>query len=332
VEFVDLFTLMKDPPPPVGNLWGDDKVSLIPCKGLTLLHSGSKMGKSLMLKGLALAGARGDKEFLGIKINGPFTTLIFQGEIHLRGVYERFDIMLQGALEKGEVTEEQLRRIWINVKREERLSEDAAFYEFQKAVRILRPDFIGLDPLAHVLTTNENDNAVVGAMLEKLATLRDDPGAAILLVHHDSKTTEATALRSPQQRARGADRLNADPDCILSLVPGVRTPTGPTGTLHVASRYGRSVAPLSLKLNEDILWFEENLEEGSTKQIALWISQSGCDTVEESSLIEMVENGWNLHDPKQHRSARKSIKAAMMEDRIVQTELDGKLWYSVKEE
>ncbi len=332
MEFVTLAELMENPPDPVGNIWGDEKVSLVPKKGLTLLHSGSKMGKSLMLKGLALAGARGDKQFLGYTLNSPFRSLIFQGEIHLRGIYERYDIMLKKDLTEGTITEEQLSRIYINVKREQRLNDDATFLEFQQAVRTIRPDFIGLDPLAHVLTQNENDNAVVGAMLEKLATLRDDPGAAILLVHHDAKTNEATALRSPQQRARGADRLNADPDCILSLVPGERLPTGPTGVLHVASRYGRSVPPLSLKLNEDVLWFEEYICKGDPRQLVAWIKESGYSMVEAKWLVEKTAEEWQLGDKKQRRSAWGYVEMAVNQGLIIQEERDGETFYSVREE
>lgn len=310
MEFQTLHQLLSNPPDPVGSLWGN---SMLPCKGLTLLHSGSKMGKSMMLMNLAIAGATGKPSFLGQAINGPFTSLIFQGEIHLRGIYERADLMIRAMAERGEVTEEQLSRIWINNKREERLSDLTTFLDFQETVRAIRPDFIGLDPLAHVLTTNENDNAIVGAMLERLALLRDDPGSSILLVHHDAKINESTAMRSPQQRARGADRLNADPDCILSLTPGPRLADGPTGTLHVASRYGRTVPPFGVKLNENTLWFEHHIERGQPQALVQWIQELGCDNMEEDQLIEKIEQEWNLHDASQHRAAKTYIRKAMQE-------------------
>lgn len=304
MEFTTIHHLLGHPPEPVGSLWGE---SLLPKKGLTLLHSGSKMGKSMLSLNLALAGARGDDEFLGHKLNGPFSTLILQSEIHLRGVYERAFTM---ASENG-FTEEQLNRVLVNIERTARLSDDNTFLEFQKIVRHYKPDFIILDPLAHVLTTNENDNAIVGAMLERLALLRDDPGCAILLIHHDAKVSEATAMRSPQQRARGADRLNADPDCILSLVPGPRLATGPSGKLHVASRYGKSVAPFSVRLNEANLWFETHVERGDTTWIAMWVANAGgqCET---ETLIAAIEAEWGLHD-KQHRTANKYVMHAMSE-------------------
>ena len=327
MKFQPLDELLANPPEVVGSLWGE---SLLPCKGLTLLHSGSKIGKSMLSMNLALAGARGDTEFLGQPIEKPFRTLIFQGEIHQRGVFERFDHMVKTIGERGGITGEQLSNIYINHDRTKRLSDDATFIEFWEEVRKLCPDLVVLDPLAHVLTTNENDNAIVGAMLERLAALRDDPGCAILLIHHDAKVNESTALRSPQQRARGADRLNADPDCILSLVPGSRLATGPTGRLHVASRYGRSVPPFTIMLNEEKLWFERYVDKGDPAQLVIWIKEAG-GSLEEDVLVATIEAGWGLKDDRQHRSAKRNINRAEAEGFIVEEEVDGVKYYKIKE-
>lgn len=315
MEFATLLHLLTHPPDPVGSLWGE---SLLPKRGLTMLHSGSKIGKSMLSLNIALAGARGDASFLGIPLHGPFTTLILQGEIHLRGVYERVDVMVKHMVAAGGVSEEALQRVLVNVERTNRLSHDAAFLEFQQLLRQVRPDLVVLDPLAHVLTTSENDNAIVGAMLERLGLLRDDPGCAILLIHHDSKATEATAHRSPQQRSRGADRLNADPDCILSLVPGPRLVSGPSGKLHIASRYGRSVPAFSVRLNEDTLWFETHVERGDPIALAYWLKEAGPEGMTEEELIVKIETEWGLHDPHQHRAAKRYIQNAMGEDFIVE--------------
>lgn len=314
MNFITLDHLVQNPPEVVGSLWGE---CLLPRKGLTLLHSGSKMGKSIASVNIALCGAIGIPEFLGQKIDGTFKTLIFQGEINLRGIYDRVMTMIDN-VPGFTITKEHLQRIVINQERSNRLSDDATFIEFQAYCRAIKPDLVVLDPLAHVLTTNENDNAVVGAMLERLALLRDDPGCAILLIHHDAKVSEATAMRSPQQRARGADRLNADPDCILSLVPGPRLVTGPSGKLHVASRYGKSVAPFSVRLNEANLWFEAHVERGDTAWIAQWVSKAGGQC-EVDVLIAAIETEWGMHD-KQHRTANKYILHAMSEGCIYEVQ------------
>jgi hypothetical protein len=330
MEFATLLHLLRNPPEVVGSLWGE---SLLPKKGLTLLHSSSKMGKSMLSVNLALAGARGLPTFLGQPLHGPFTTLILQSEIHLRGVYDRVDTMVKYLMATQDgITEEHLSRIYINLERTSRLSDDATFLEFQQLVRVLKPDFLILDPLAHVLTSSENDNAIVGAMLERLGLLRDDPGCAIMLIHHDSKPTEGTSMRSPRQRARGADRLNADPDCILSLEPGARLATGPSGKLHVASRYGKSVPPFSIRLNEENLWFEQHIERGDPAAIAIWVAQFPNAQCSELELIMKIEEEWGLHDPKQHRAAHKYIDTALEFNFIVQVVVGDAVHFQLKKE
>ena len=323
MKFITADHLLQNPPEIVGSLWGE---SMLPRRGLTLLHSGSKVGKSIASMNLAIAGARGDTAFLGHKIDGPFSTLILQSEIHLRGIYERLYAMLQS----GSITHEQLGRIQINEERTSRLTDDATFLEFREEVRRYSPDLVVLDPLAHVLTTSENDNAIVGAALERLATLRDDPGCAILLIHHDAKVNEATAMRSPQQRARGADRLNADPDCILSLVPGPRLVSGPTGKLHIASRYGRSVPAFSIMLNEETLWFEQHVERGDPIQVVRWIREEG-EPVEHQRLLAIINQGWGFKKDRQNRAAQRCIDRAEAEGFIVEQEIEGVKYYGVKE-
>lgn len=329
MEFATLLHLLQNPPEVVGSLWGE---ALLPKRGLTLFHSSSKMGKSMLSVNLALAGARGLTSFLGQPLNGPFTTLILQSEIHLRGVYDRVDTMVKAMATHEGITEEHLSRVYINLERASRLSEDATFLEFQELLRTIKPDFLILDPLAHVLTSSENDNAIVGAMLERLGLLRDDPGCAIMLIHHDSKPTEGTSMRAPRQRARGADRLNADPDCILSLEPGARLATGPSGKLHVASRYGKSVAPFSIRLNEETLWFEQHVERGDPAAIAIWVAQFPKGQCSEEELITKIETEWGLHDPRQHRTAHKYIDTALEFNFIIQVVEGEAVHFHVKKE
>jgi hypothetical protein len=325
MEFTTLTQLLLNPPDPIPSLWGGD-AGLLPCRGLTLLHAGSKQGKSMLTLNLAIAGARGDSNYLGFPLQTPFRTCILQGEIHLRGVFERAAQML-APLAAG-LTPEQSDRITLNTHRGLILSDSAVFQAFWEYVRAVRPDLVVLDPLAHVLTTSENDNAIVGAMLMRLALLRDDPGCSILLVHHDAKPTEATAGRSPQQRARGADRLNADPDSILSMRGTGRERGGPTSKLYVASRYGKTVEPFNVRLNEETLWFERYIERGDTIAIPLWVREMG-GIVTEEAIVDRIEKEWELHDPRQHRAARNYLSAAVTSKEIVEMMVQGELGYAL---
>lgn len=293
--------LIDHPPPEVKSLWGN---ALLPRRGLTLLHSASKQGKSMLALNLALAGAAGLPHYLGFPIESTFTTFVLQGEIHLRGVWERASQMIRtmGAT----LPSEAINRVIVNEERTLRLAQSEMWDEFREVVRWLRPDLVILDPFAHVLTEDENSNVIVGKILEKIAELRDDPGCAILLVHHDGKPSESTSSRQPRQRSRGADRLNADPDSILSLVP-LRRPkgSGPLSRLEPVSRYGRSVDSFDVALNEDTLWFERATQEDTEDfdiAIASLVPPGGCSEQELLRAFNTVK-GYSDGRLRQARSA-----------------------------
>lgn len=312
------------PPAPVGSLWGQ---GLLPKRGLTLVHGPSKIGKSMLSLNLGLAGARGDAEFLGYEIPEPFTTFIFQGEIHLRGMHERAVKMKERMVAGRAFTEEHLNRIVINEERGRTLADDEFFDEFAATVRWLKPGLIVVDPLAHCLTTDENSNTEVGRMLMKLGELRDDPGAAIILVHHDSKMSEATRGRPGRQRARGADRLNADPDAIISLGDlGKLKGVGPKSRLEFDLRHGRSVLPFPVVLNENTLWFERMTDKAD--DLARWVAAAPTGMMTEEELIGTMETCWKLDD-KQHRSAKRSLKRALEEETLVLEVVGTERYYKV---
>lgn len=271
---------------------------------------------------IALALARGDREFLGHALYRPGEhkkTVIFQGEIHLRGVYERAATMLELMTNSEGCPPIVKRSIVVNETRQLRLEHDRTFAEFKDFIRWFRPDLVILDPLAHVLTENENDNAIVGRQLRKLATLRDDPGCAIILVHHDGKPSEASGMRQARQRSRGADVLNADPDSILSLVPLGQDPGfGPKSRLTPAGRYGKTVDPFTIVLNENTLWFEVSKgDRGDVDLLAHWIEEAGGAMLEHA-LIEKINEEWDYErearktgQPTRNRTAKKAIERAV---------------------
>jgi hypothetical protein len=285
---------------------------------------------------LALAGACEWPNFLGFPLTSPFTTLIFQGEVHLRGMYERASSMLALLKKANDIPNYMTNRIVINETQGHMLSDPRVFYDFQKAIEWMRPDVVFVDPLSDCLTVNENDNAIVGAMLRKLKLLRDIAGSAIVLVHHDGKTNEGTQFRSPRERSRGADVLNAIPDSILSMVPCGRTPgQGPTSKIWPALRSGASVEPFTVLLNEKTLWFERVFgERGDLKMLQKWIGEirakepSGCT---KAALLERISKEWGFEDEGRHRAARKYVKQALKKGLITEKEDAGAPFFGVPE-
>ena len=320
---------MDNPPPEVGSLWGE---GLLPKKGLTMIHSASKQGKSMLTLNLALAGACGWPEFLGHKLVAPFTTLIFQGEIHQRGVFDRASKMLEVLARANNIPPEITNRIVVNESRGHKLSNPLAFYEFQEFIRWMQPGAVFIDPFAHCLTEDENNNALVGRMLEKLEGLRDVAESAIVFVHHDSKGNESNNFRSPRQRSRGADRLNADPDAILSLVPCGQNPgQGPKSKVCIAGRYCPTVEPFTIMLNEKTFWFEQVFgERGDLKMLVKWVSEmTGGTGVMEMDLLKRISTEWGYEDGGRHREARKYVMRAVKKNLLIELQAAGVKEYDV---
>jgi hypothetical protein len=290
-----------NPPPAVHKLWG-----ALGEHDLAILHSSEKMGKTMLGLNLAIAGARGDAEYLGLPLRpGGFTTLLLNGEVHLRGIYERITTMEA----TGELTPEQAQRIRYNAERGLNVSDPQVWAEFRRLLGELKPDLVILDPLAHVLDVDENSNTEVGKALTKLLALRNDPGCAVLLIHHDGKASETNSGRAPHQRMRGANRIAADADAIFSLVP-LSQKRGPVGRLHTKDRNARSPEPFRVRLNDETLWFEcysEDQEYGEALQN--WLAAAGGSmTVKE--LETKAADAWNLKDV-QGRTVKRRIKKAL---------------------
>lgn len=322
--WMDYSTLRANPPPEVKFLWGDKTNGLFQEKSFMMVHSAEKRGKSMFTLNLAIAGARADPEFLGFVLReGGFRTLILQCEVHLRAIYERFQQML----ENGDLTDEQAKNIMFNGYRAVTLTNPAHLFWFKWRLRKWKPDLVIVDPLAHMLTEDENSNVAVGRGLAPLLNLRDNPGCAVCVVHHDGKVSEGTGSRPVHQRSRGANRLTADPDSIISLTP-IKNIGGPTSRMSCTPRYGRVMVPIRVRLNEDTFWFERysNEQEHADDLKTILIGEGGL--VPEDKLIPLLADKWNLHDVQHdHRTVRARIARAVKDEAIYKYELKGEIHY-----
>lgn len=296
------------PPPEVSFIWGSKANGLMQEHSFVMLHASEKMGKSMFTLNFAVAGARCDAEFLGIPLRASgFRSLIVQSEVHMRAFYERLEQMIA----KGELTDEQADRIGFNTERAVRL-QGSNWGFLRRQIRKGKYDVVIVDPLAHLLVEDENSNAAVGKALTPLLRLRDDPGCAVLVVHHDSKFSEANAARPAHQRSRGANRLTADPDSIWSL-SAMRRKGGPVAKFSCTARYGREMKAFRVRLNERSLWFEPYSQESEyNEDLVAFINEKFNGQIAEKPLIEELREHWQLND-KQHndRTIRNRIKTAL---------------------
>jgi hypothetical protein len=324
--WITLGAIRRDPPPEVKFIWGDKTNGLMQEHSFTMLHSSEKQGKSMFALNLAVAGARADADFLGITIRpGGFRTLILQCEVHNRAMYERFQQMLA----HGDLTDEQSESIIFNSIREVTLTNPLLFYFFKKKIRQWKPDIVVIDPLAHMLTEDENSNVAVGRGLAPLLKLRDNPGTGIFVIHHDSKVSDGNSGRPAHQRSRGANRLTADPDSILSLTPMKRC-GGPTAKLSCKPRYGGEMTPFRVRLNESTFWFERYSQEQEHGEVLQTLLREAGGSAIEAELIAAAAERWNLHDEQHdHRTVRKRIARAVADGLLTRAETAGAVVYSL---
>lgn len=294
--FVDSQVDFDDPPTAPNSLWGPVYEG-----DIDILHSSEKMGKTMIGLNLAVAGARGDAEFLGFKIReGGFRTLLVNGEVH-RGVLARRVRLIQHA----RITDDR----FLYNKQHMALSNPEVWAKFCAMVESWKPALVILDPLADVFDADENSNTEMNREFKKLKDLRKRFGCTILLIHHDGKASETNSSRAPHQRMRGANIIAAATDTILSMVPLSQT-KAPTGRLHFRVRNGETPEPRRVRLNSTTLWFEcysEDQEYGEALQ--KWLVEAGGSmTVKE--LEAKAADAWNLTDT-QCRTVKKRIKKAL---------------------
>lgn len=326
-KWMTLADLRANPPPIIPFLWGGRDNGLMQEKSFVMLHASEKMGKSMFTLNFAVAGARGDATFLGIPIRGGgFRTLILQCEVSIRGLYERFQEMLSN----GDLTPEQAANISINGFRNAPLDSRLRWWWLRYKIRRYKPDVVIVDPLARMLTEDENSNVGVGKALAPLLDLRDNPGCAVLVVHHDSKVGDANAGRPAHQRSRGANRLTADPDSIWSLTAQNRK-GGPTALFSCTARYGKYMQPFRVRMNENTFWFERySKDDEYTDDVITILAERDLD---EDSLIALLVEKWKLNDAQHnHRTLRQRLAAVVETGRVRVYEAGNVIVYTVPRE
>lgn len=101
------------------------------------------------------------------------------------------------------------------------LIETEGFKRLCDTIAEFRPDVVVLDPLIELHTAEENSNSALRPVLRRLRQLAahpipgNDHDLALLLIHHETKSSEGTAL----QRLRGGGGIGGAIRSLLSLRP-----------------------------------------------------------------------------------------------------------------
>ncbi len=152
----------------------------------------------------------------------------------------------------------------------------AAFQALENTIRSHGPALVIIDPLSGaVALANENDNAALGVVAQRLHELAARHNVAILLVHHTSKGLATTAT---QHSARGASALACRARWIGQLL-NEGDDDRPGLSLHVVKRsYGAPVKPIPLErqptgvLTE--IWEEDRTPTALVEDVVAWFKKN----------------------------------------------------------
>ncbi len=97
------------------------------------------------------------------------------------------------------------------------LIETPGFHRLVATITAFKPELLVLDPLIEIHTAEENSNSALRPVLRRLRQLAADHDLALLLIHHETKSGDGTAL----QRLRGGGGIGGAIRSLLSFRPMV---------------------------------------------------------------------------------------------------------------
>jgi hypothetical protein len=217
---------------------------LLPAQGILFFGGEPKSGKSLLVANLALALAAG-VDRLGFSIPAARRVLVCQFELPLAQFVSRLSTMRRAL---GPAADH---RLLVDTRAAGHLlSTPQGLSHFLSVAEQAQAEVIILDPLYSTHDQDENDTRAMAALCQALLRLRDQSGAALLLIHHVRKAIHRGEIGSA---FRGSSALHAVGDTYVLVTRP--SPPLPTLELRFQFRYAPSQAPRLLQLNPQTLWF-----------------------------------------------------------------------------
>jgi hypothetical protein len=174
--------------------------------------SGSKIGKTWLLHGMALCVATG-RDWMGHRIGRPRNALIIDNELHPSTLTWRIREVAGAMGLQREDYEHRLRTMavrgkGVDVTHLPKLAGSGALW---------RPDWVGLDSLYRFLPpgTNENDNGAMKDVYEQIIAFTDSSECVTCVVGHSSKGDQSE--RAVTDVGSGAGSIARAADCHIVL-------------------------------------------------------------------------------------------------------------------
>lgn len=218
--------------------------ALLPAQGILFFGGEPKSGKSILVANLALALAAG-VDRLGFSIPAARRVLVCQFELPLAQFVSRLCTMRRAL---GAAADQ---RLLVDTRAAGHLlNTTQGFSHFLAVAQQAQAEVIILDPLYSTHDQDENDTRAMAALCQALLRLRDNSGAALIVIHHSRKAINRGEIGSA---FRGSSALHAVGDTYVLVTRP--SPQLPTLELRFQFRYAPSQAPRLLQLNPQTLWF-----------------------------------------------------------------------------
>jgi hypothetical protein len=222
---------------------------LLPASGILFLGGEPKVGKSILVANLALALAAGVSR-AGFQIPQSRRVLLCQFELPTASFAAR---LAQMRAPLGSAADQ---RLFIDTGAGGHLlSSSQGLAHFQTAAASVAAEVLILDPLYSAHDQDENDTRAMAALCQSLLRLREQTGAALIVIHHIRKSV---ARHEVGTAFRGSSALHAVGDSYLLL-------TRPSSQLDALElrfqlRYASALPARLLSLDPETLWFAASQE------------------------------------------------------------------------
>ena len=214
---------------------------LLPGTGGIIAGEGG-VGKSLLTSEMALR-LRTCQAFIGIPTAKIESVLVIQGEIRLEMVRERLASQVKGlGLKKSS------RRIYFTDPRDSYdLMNPKDLAKILRLVMKTKAEVVVIDPLSSYHHADENNNSEMRRFLSAIDKIKRTTGAAVVLVHHFSKSAD----RKGKHRLRGASSIYDWADTVIELSAG--SPANMLKAKFLKSRYGNLLPDIYLKRDDNFV-------------------------------------------------------------------------------
>ena len=175
---------------------------VIPQGDYGVISADNKAGKTFLMMDLALSVAAGVPWVNLFPVNDPGPALIFVGEGGKRKIVRR----IRAIARHKEIPDHQLLGLPIDIsERAPKLMDENVLDELRLKVAELRPRLVIIDPL-YLAASGANTASLVemGSLLEKAQHVAQRVGAALVISHHNKKSSSDTKNdESPHSRTSG---------------------------------------------------------------------------------------------------------------------------------